>query len=673
MIFLAVMASALMMIMGLAVEGGRVLVQYRSMSAAVDMAALVGAQKLPCNSSNTTCITTAESLACTYLANNGYSGCTSGGGAGAAISADVPPTSCSPYDTVDYGNDNYGSGHGNASCKSALSQPTAYSYIEVHLTQQVTVPIFNLSFNLYAHAVARRGKTTPADFAVATLDPTDSQALLAYGNTNTIIVGSAMSNGGIAISGNSSAEQTCAGAWYANGSIASGVTSANANGTNSTVGPGFAPPTCITNTGSAAVNDSPAETFPGMPQIPDPYEYTTTPTGNMTNCTPCQSDGWYTQYPSNSWHQATSATSISGGTWEFFPGIYPGGISISGGTIYFNPGVYTIQGSFTVNGNANLCVFGAPICDQFAGTNFSGTSASCSTASFQTGSSSYVSPGTWYYYCSPWGVWDTAAPGEPSSLASAYTPMFYDNLNNRTTTKPLNGVTFLLQGSVTINGTSNIYFASPNPCSGTGTMGTNSVTFTAWPLGETSGASTGAYTYPSTSQAYQNYAAAGLTSPYTSHTSNSANSVYPDANFTASGECNNGYSTWVGEFNTTSTGTPASNTHLQFLLFADGATCNSISISGNSYQMWWGSIHNFPQSYAGYPGAPTSSYSGCSVTFSGNMGAQNGPGGTTLSGGPPTLEGQVIADNASLGGSSTIEIFYRQSGTTIGPGSTLVE
>ena len=154
MIFFAILSSALFGTAGLAIEGGRSFVEFRRLQSAADMAAVVGAQGLPCTTTDTTCITNAETLACTYATSNGFSGCTAGGSS--APSANVPPTSCSPYDFIDYGN-----GATNSHCQTA-SSPTYYSYIEVKLTDNLgTVPIFNVPVTLSAHAVAKRGPQIP--------------------------------------------------------------------------------------------------------------------------------------------------------------------------------------------------------------------------------------------------------------------------------------------------------------------------------------------------------------------------------------------------------------------------------------------------------------------------------------------------------------------------------
>src|SRR5579875_3658055 len=100
-ILVALTLPAVIAIMWLAIEGGALYAQHQRVQSAADIAALVGAQDLPCSATDTSCINQAESDACTYAAKNGFS-CTAGAATGAG--ADVPPTSCSPYNFIDYGN-----------------------------------------------------------------------------------------------------------------------------------------------------------------------------------------------------------------------------------------------------------------------------------------------------------------------------------------------------------------------------------------------------------------------------------------------------------------------------------------------------------------------------------------------------------------------------------------
>ena len=240
-IFVAVLMSALMGTVGLAVEGGRMFVEYRQIQSAADMAALVGAQGLPCGTSDTSCISASETLGCQYATANGYSGCSAGGNS--APSANVPPTVCTPYNFVPYGN----------GCDAGT--PAFYDYIEVKLTKSLgTVPIFNIPITLSAHAVAKHGPITGSDYALITLDP--NQPLDMTGSSTVKIEGSVFTNGGIQGNGNSSS--TCAGGWFSAGSISNVVT--DVNGT-----PSFAPPSC---TGS---NDANPDDQAHLSQIGDPY------------------------------------------------------------------------------------------------------------------------------------------------------------------------------------------------------------------------------------------------------------------------------------------------------------------------------------------------------------------------------------------------------------------
>src|SRR5579885_1184656 len=74
LLFFAVIAPLLLLTMVLAIEAGSLFAEHQRLQSAADVAALVGAQDLPCATSNSTCITTAENDACTYATNNGFSG-----------------------------------------------------------------------------------------------------------------------------------------------------------------------------------------------------------------------------------------------------------------------------------------------------------------------------------------------------------------------------------------------------------------------------------------------------------------------------------------------------------------------------------------------------------------------------------------------------------------------
>lgn len=124
-------------------------------------------------------------------------------------------------------------------------------------------------------------------------------------------------------------------------------------------------------------------------------------------------------YPSAPSLGAGSVTTTNGVT-TYTPGSYSN-ISINGGNVVFQPGVYNISGSFTVNGNANICgggtaTFGATMtCTQDAagdGVTFYMTGASSSYTGNGTSTTQMYAPnsGTYealLYYQSPSSVTST--------------------------------------------------------------------------------------------------------------------------------------------------------------------------------------------------------------------------------------------------------------------------
>jgi hypothetical protein len=677
MILFGVLASVLLFTIGLAVEGGRVFTEYQRLQTAADMAALVGAQQLPCNTTDTSCISTARTTACDYAARNGGFSCTAGGSTG-SYSA-VPPLSCSPYSFINYGNAS------GSSCPA--SSPDSYSYIEVQLQNSLSIPIFNIPVTLSAHAVARRGQASARDFVLVALDPTMSGALTLGGKQSggLVLVGHTMvdSSSASAILTNGSSTQTaCDSEWYVTGSEPVPPSGAANNVTSNTGGGAvYAPPVC-----SGGSSDSPVQFHSKQQPIQDPYGASVPPTSaTLSNCGPCQSTAYYYSWnydntlgcgkPSlrKNGHWSTVGTGGvnigNQGCYELFPGVYQGPIKITGGQIYLNPGVYTLNGGFSQQGG-QVCIFGAPACDSLISTVNSNTN--CTTATFSNsqglGSSYVVSSGDWYYYCSPWGYWDPAVsnlnPPAGSNLTTA--PTFTDG------STPLNGVTFYLpdEGSsgnnVSINGNSTSYLAPPNPCPGTGSASGDPIPFQI--EGTPSGSPTGVYSsYPSSGTVASphyadtvNYSGVSLSSP--------AGEVYPSTDMRLAGETSNvcpsifsssPANVWSGEFGATSYGQ-----HLHFL-FWTRSSYNSINLNGGGTENWWGIIYD-PGNYATGGGCANS----CVVAM------QGGAGGTGL--GPPLLVGQVIADNINFNGSANFEIFYRSckkngNACQYGTGTSLVQ
>ena len=111
MIFFAILASTMMLTLGLAVERGRMFVTFRQMQSAADMAALVGAQSLPSASQ-------ASADALQYAQENGFSS--------SQTTVCIPPKVISPYSVINY------TASGNAPCSNQNDH-----YIEVQITDNL--------------------------------------------------------------------------------------------------------------------------------------------------------------------------------------------------------------------------------------------------------------------------------------------------------------------------------------------------------------------------------------------------------------------------------------------------------------------------------------------------------------------------------------------------------
>ncbi|HEX6508223.1 MAG TPA: pilus assembly protein TadG-related protein [Chloroflexota bacterium] len=638
LLYFAMVLPVLIFCITLVIGGSYVMNEYRHMQTAADMAALVGAQALPCEITDIACISAAERRACTYAQDNGYSGCTPHASSG--TSANVPPLSCSPYDFVNYGN-----ASSNPKCKASSAPLSNYAFIEVRLYLPIKIPFFGgTATTLYAHAVARHGQVSPKRFAVIVLDPTMSKALTLSGSQGggLVAVGPIVSDSTAADSiytGGQSTDIACSGQWYTAANEVVPPLGPAANLTSNTGGTTwFAPPIC-----SGGSLDSPTRFLTSQPSVPDPYAGSVPPSAsNMSsNCTPCGQTAWYYTWTTGlrrlgTWHTSDQLPNniTNGNNYEFFPGIYTKSISISGGNIYFNPGVYTLKAGMSQTGGS-MCIYGAPACD--AQINTVNALDNCSNASFRSGDLVDVDSGSWYYYCSPWGVWDTTLAASSSGNEPTTPPTFLHG-------GPLNGVTFYLQsGSLSMNGNGADYLAFPNPCPGTGNLN-GSGQKVLFP----DGSATGSYTYPITSLPFLD----GVTSSPTN------GQVYPSADMGFGAECDqaqppNPQNVWSGEL---------VGQHLHFLIYApyNGTSYTSISLNGTGLQNWWGIVYD-----PGQPGCGTS----CTVSINGSGGGGKGP---------PLLSGQVIADNASFSGNAAFEIFYspcRPDGDvcSIGYGTSLVE
>lgn len=465
MVYFAIVFMTVLVTTGMVVEGGRLYVTYRQMQKAADVAALVGAQKLPGSPS------TAAANACTYAASNGFGSGTCDTNSppsapvsgNSAVTACVPPASKTPYDTTiaSYGGSTAG-----------CSAPTTSQYIEVQIAYNIgTIPIFNVPITMYAHAIARNGIPDVTDYAIVAMNSTNSisgGALTISGNQSIVVVGSAFINSTDpnsfnTPSGSGDQESMCNGQWL--NSSAESMPGKLFNYTGAVIEPAFSPPGCGGATSPAV---SGTDYLNNAGKISDPYGDSDCPNANPASetgtigyqscststaatsntnlsntCTSnyCVKTAWYLDRKNNKWLQAPSTGVSASGTdvLELFPGVYPGGICIVGGQVYMNPGVYIMGGTcsgstaFKDNGGT-VCVFGAPACDvansswnylttQFANANkgvipyplssTAWTTGNCGSAVFTpTSDPAYVPPRTWNYYCSPWGYWDPNVANE---------------------------------------------------------------------------------------------------------------------------------------------------------------------------------------------------------------------------------------------------------------------
>jgi len=419
LIFVAVCAPVMIMFMGLALEGGRAFVEFRRMQSAADMAALVGAENLPNHWA------AAVTDACGYAGQNMGIGsaatpCGAVGTTGVTLTACVPPAINSPYPGfIRYG-------RANSSCSTPQGQSF---YVDVQIQRNLSVPIFNQTFTISAHAVARNGGPSPKDFAIAVLNHTMPRAMDLSGSRGgpLVVVGPIIANSTAADSiytGGSSLPVACDGGWFtsANETYPPGGWGGNLRSVTGG-NPIFAPPDCEDSLGAVGNYDTQTAFFPQTPPIADPYGTSNTPAMTSGNCAACQDSPakiymWTdaAHRDSGTWTDASTAN-LKNGNFELFPGTYPNGIlADTGANLYLNPGVYTItSGGFDTKNGSTMCIYGAPACDSLS-TIPGYPNANCQTATFlqsdpATGAAltQYVPSSTWYYYCSPWGKYDTDA------------------------------------------------------------------------------------------------------------------------------------------------------------------------------------------------------------------------------------------------------------------------
>lgn len=678
MIFFAFVSASLAMTMGLAIEGGRAFVEFRRMQAAADMAAIVGAQALPCGVSDTSCMHNAETLACQAATSNGFSDCTNEvRGAGAF----VPPVTCSPYDFIDYGNDNGDPApYGNSNCKSTNAGLAYYYYVEVQLSDNLgTVPIFNTPVTLSAHAVARHGVPSPKDYAVAQLDPAGS--LSVGGNAEFFVNGATFANGALNLTSNSTG---CEGGFFTASNSTSGSEVTYSGGEA-----GYAPPQCYTSSGGTPTADNPANFDNNLPPITDSYCSSFSPPvsqlytlyaigstndcsssnpgassfSSIPNCADCNNNGWYYQIAgqqTTGWYGGGTGSppSISfngahGNVIEMFPGVY-GSFKV-GNTdeVYMNPGVYTFTGSVSLD-KGEICVYGSPSC--LGGGDPSGAKCGDATWNWKPGD---ALGNTWYYYCSPYGFWDTGL-SRPASVPSGNSPVsgtescpsasvgpsctaptWWDSSSNTKSSVPLNGVTFYyapghgsLQGTGAANSPLEMYLAAPNPCPGTGSGFESDDARVSFNAGDP----TAYYTYPSSTLAYQRGSTESPIVP------GFGSQIYPSMDLKQSGECRpDNLEMWPGEMNGT-------GQHLHFLMFDRGTL--GVALHGNQGQALIGIFYTPHE-----------------------LETINGAG--SAAGGPPFITGQIITWDITYRGSAAVDLIYRpcdeQNTCASGLGTQLIQ
>lgn len=663
-IFAAICFMVLALVMSLAIQGGRVYTQYRRLQAATDMAALVGAQTLPCSTnpgSNSTCVSTAQTAACDILSKSLFpqASCSS------SVAA-IPPIACSPYDFEPYGNAPIASGYPtptavssgtvptpNPNCRAVKSSPIDYRYIEVTASKSLgTIPVFGTDVSLTAHAVARHGPITSGDYAIDILSP--STKFYIQGNANLSVTGSVFANAGSNFGNNGSGKYalTCDGGWFSTG-VDTNADQLKSNGSGSST---FSPSGCTGTTDSTPLQQS------GLPPITDPYAASCSPNvGNgvtdssactpttIPNCTECTQLGWwhvYNKWSSSDWNQGGSPSGIV----ELFPGVYNSLSLGNGDTAFLNPGIYTFTGGIDFQ-HGSICIYGAPTC----GSTGSGgsSSTSCPNISPVDGGNTLGTTGdAWYYKCSPYGYWDprVLATGQYPKSELYSVPTWYDTSTGSATTTPLNGVTLYLPPSASLGGNGNAkytYLAAPNPCSGTGSFdATNGyVTWRHNPSDGISGSATAYFNYTDTiASSYE-----GLSGTYSVGSGSTMRAVYPNYDFSVDAETSSSCSTastyqvWPGEM--------PNPQHLHFLFYIRSTGVSKIN--GGSSMNNTGILYD--------PGGE--------LDMLGNSGS---------SGSEPWLTGQIVANKAVITGTADIAIQYRgcasgSVGCGNGRGSVLIQ
>jgi hypothetical protein len=282
-IIVAVCLTVMLTAVAFSVDGGVILEERRQVQAACDAAALAGASDLYANfpvNQGLDPSHTASASAKSVTAANGFTDKVN-----ADVDVQIPPTT-----------GKFAGKAGYIEVVITYHQPRYFSTI----LGSDTIPV-------QARAVAR-GQWVPFNNGIIVLDPTDPSSLLANGNGNVNVIGSAI----IVDSNSSTAAVTVGNAIIADPSKPTYITGSN---------PGY----------TGTIKDT---IYTGVPPTPDPLAYLQPPDTSLLSVqTPVR----------------------VGTTVTLNPGIYNGNLSFSGNDVVtMLPGTYYFNAGFSVSGNASV-------------------------------------------------------------------------------------------------------------------------------------------------------------------------------------------------------------------------------------------------------------------------------------------------------------------------------
>ncbi len=308
----AILLSAMLGIVGIALDGGMLMEEKRHVQAAVDAAAMAGAGDLfkhYIQNQGIDVSGTAAAAALDTLAHDGYTN------VNATITINTSPTA-------------YAEGPNQG-------KPIPKGYIEVIVTAQRTAGFSKVfgsnTLNIHARSVAR-GMWAAAQLGIMALNPTAKSSFDVTGGGSVTVL-----NASVIVNSSDPAAAINSGGGSVN------IGTLNVTGVPGTVG----------NFGSTQIND-------GVPPSPDPLRTLPPPDPSTMP-----------SMKNNAGNVSGQNANIT-----LQPGVYPGGIQItaSSGTITMAPGIYYMQGGgFTFNGNVNLVANGVMIYNSSAPNGQSGS------------------------------------------------------------------------------------------------------------------------------------------------------------------------------------------------------------------------------------------------------------------------------------------------------------